>query len=253
MRAVVYTCIVGGYDELRQPEVVDDKFDYICFTDDLSEKRRGVWEIRPIPFESRDKTILSRYVKLQPHKVLRDYDVSVWIDANITITGHAFYEAVENKVSSDCLIAQVPHLGRDCVYDEIVGCYRDFRISFKDAISQRKLLESKEFPRHFGLMENNIIFRRHNAPEVIRISDLWWEAFMAGAKRDQFYLMPVYRDEGFRPGFLLGEGISARNSDCLSIVRHPSVEFVLSRRGIRRLPLKVKWTWRKVISVLFLG
>ena len=28
---VIYTCIVGGYDELLQPAVTDPDFDFVCF------------------------------------------------------------------------------------------------------------------------------------------------------------------------------------------------------------------------------
>lgn len=32
-KKVIYTVLVGGYDNLMQPQVIDDSFDYICFTD----------------------------------------------------------------------------------------------------------------------------------------------------------------------------------------------------------------------------
>jgi len=251
MRKVVYTCIVGGYDELRQPEVVDGRYDYICFTDDISEKKMGVWEIRPIPYRNDNATRLSRYVKILPHNALEEYDVSVWVDANITITGQGFYEAVEKMAASGSLVAQVPHIERDCVYDEIAQCYKDLRIGFKDALGRIRRLKSEGYPRHFGLMENNVIFRRHNDPKVIGISEKWWEEYMAGSTRDQFCLMPVYWREGYNPEPLLGPGVNVRNSDCLRIFKHPSVERILEIKGIRRLPWKFKWTWRKIVSALF--
>ena len=58
-RKVIYTCIVDGYDELRQPLAVDPDFDYICFSNDYQQIKVGVWEIRPIPYSSKDKTRLS--------------------------------------------------------------------------------------------------------------------------------------------------------------------------------------------------
>ena len=30
-RIVIYTCIIGGYDELQQPRVTEEGFDFICF------------------------------------------------------------------------------------------------------------------------------------------------------------------------------------------------------------------------------
>ena len=31
-KIAIYTSLVGGYDNLLQPEVVDENFDYICFS-----------------------------------------------------------------------------------------------------------------------------------------------------------------------------------------------------------------------------
>ena len=66
MKRVIYTCITGGYDKLREPETVDGDFDYICFTDAAVSSEEGVWQIRPIPYSCDDPTRLSRYVKLLP-------------------------------------------------------------------------------------------------------------------------------------------------------------------------------------------
>ena len=49
MNKVVYTCITGAYDTLRQPLATRPDWDYICFTDNSSEKSDGVWQLRPVP------------------------------------------------------------------------------------------------------------------------------------------------------------------------------------------------------------
>ncbi len=252
MKKVIYTCIVGGYDELRQPIAVDPSFDYICFSNDYDQERIGVWRIRPIPVGSGDVTRISRFVKMMPHKALKDYDVSVWIDANITIVGKGFYDAVDSKVASGCLVAQVPHMTRDCVYEELAKCYMDLRIGLYDALRQRRHLIAEGFPRHFGLFENNLIFRRHNDPFVVGVSECWWEEYLKYSRRDQLALMPVYWRVGFKPEFLLGPGENTRNSDSLEIVRHAKVPLGSDLNGPRRLPFKIKWTWRRLVANLFL-
>lgn len=252
MRKVIYTCIVGDYDRLPQPLAVDGSFEYICFSDEISEDRVGVWQIRPIPYSDDDRTRLSRYVKLQPHRVLADYDVSVWIDGNVRITGEEFYRLVDEKVESGSLMAQVRHPLRDCVYEEISRCYRDIRIGFFEALRRKRSLEREGFPRHCGLMENNLIFRRHNDPLVRKISDEWWREYLAGAARDQLCLMPVLRRLGFRPELLLGEGRNVRNVPYLEITRHSSVPGVSDLRGLRRMRMKIRWTFRRIVAAVFL-
>ena len=252
MRKVIYTSVVGMYDEIRQPEVVDPAFDYICFTDDLPAGKRGVWEIRPIPCPEKDPTRRSRYVKLLPHRALADYDASVWIDANIRIKSQAFYDAVDSAISRGELVAQVPHLTRDCVYEEIPRCYRDLRIGFKDAYRQRRHLIKEGFPRHFGLMENNVIVRMHNDPLVKRISEGWWNEYSSFSPRDQLSLMPVYWKEGFRPSLLFGEGINSRNAGCIESERHSLLDKSKEIKGFRRIALKFRWTFRRIVASLFL-
>ena len=36
MRKVAYTYIIGNYDSLKEPSVITEGWDYICFTDDSS-------------------------------------------------------------------------------------------------------------------------------------------------------------------------------------------------------------------------
>lgn len=252
MRKVIYTSIVGDYDPLPQPEVVDEGFDYICFSDDIKEDKAGVWTIRPIPYSNKDSTRLSRYVKLLPHVALPDYDVSVWIDANIRITGKEFYDVVNDRIASGVLMAQVPHPQRDCVYEEISMCYKDLRIGLCDALRQRRHLKKEGFPRHFGMMENNLILRRHNDPVVRQVSDGWWREYLTYSIRDQLSLMPVCWKSGFRPELLLGEGKNARNVPYLEIMRHYGRRSIVELKGVRRWPMKFRWTFRAVVvKVLF--
>ncbi len=252
MRKVIYTSIVGNYDSLPQPLAVDGSFEYVCFSNDIAEGRAGVWQVRPIPYSDKDVTRLSRYVKLQPHKVLGDYDVSVWMDANIRILGEEFYRIVNGRIESGSLMAMVPHPRRDCVYEEISRCYQDVRIGFRDALRQKRHLERECFPRHFGMMENNLILRRHNDPSVRKISDGWWKEYLGYSVRDQLSLMPVCRKMGFRPDLLLGEGKNARNVPYLELVKHSGVRPVAELRGAGRLVKKVQWTFRRAVAGLFL-
>ena len=100
MKKVIYTVLTGGYDRLTQPEAVRADYDYICFTDNPGKGSDGVWQLRPIPFETPDPITRARYAKLQPHVVLPEYDWSVFMDANLCITGDAFYEAAEAMMSA---------------------------------------------------------------------------------------------------------------------------------------------------------
>ena len=220
-KKVIYTCLTGTYDELRQPLAVSEDFDYVCFSDSLPAGRNGVWDVRPIPFKTRDKVLLSRYPKLLPHKVLPEYEYSIYMDANLQIRTVEFYEFVGRRIAAGDLIAQVPHGDRKCIYQEIHICWALDLISLWRNIVLRYKLHRMGFPKDFGLMENNLLVRRHNDPFVMDVSDAWWHEFCTDSTyRDQLSLMPIYWQKNFMPTLLFGEGKNTRNVECLGWYLH---------------------------------
>lgn len=229
MKKVIYTILVGRYDHLLQPLTVDEGFDYICFSNDFTEDSIGVWKIRKIPFDDADKTRVSRYAKLLPHKVLQEYDYSLYMDANIQIVGREFYRLVNEKIGEGICIAQVPNIFRDCIYKDIEIAYRRRKVDLRGAKEQYRHLKQEGFPAHFGLFENNVILRKHNDAKVIGISEAWWSEYCTYTHRDQFSLMYVYWKNGYMPSYLFGEGKNARNVDFLKLTKHPRKKTFLFR------------------------
>lgn len=217
-KKVIYTCLVGNYDDLLQPLVVDDSFDYICFSNDIKEEKIGVWQIRPIPYENKDKARLSRYVKLLPHNVLEEYDWSLWIDANIQIVGKELYKILVEKITLGNEIYQVNHCipPCDCTYEEIKYAFLLGRCPFIKSVQQYCYLKRSGLPAHWGLYENNIILRKHNSPLVRNISEEWWNEYMIYTKRDQFSLMYVYWKNNYKPELLLLRNQNTRNVNFLT-------------------------------------
>ena len=216
-KKVIYTCLVGNYDVLRQPLAIDESYDYICFSNDIKEERVGVWQIRPIPFKHKDKARLSRYVKILPHRALEDYEWSLWMDANIQITKKEFYSIVDSKIAEGGKIYQVTHClpPCDCTYEEIKFADLGGRSGLYKTFLQYWHLKRNGFPTHWGLFENNFILRKHLDPQVRKISEEWWAEFMKYTKRDQFNLMYVYWKNNLMPGLLFPPDHNTRNVDCL--------------------------------------
>ena len=74
----------------HQPKYIDDRFDYILFTDEPKEKHIGVWEVRKVDYSNSDKTRIARYIKTHPHTLLPQYKATVWLDANLEIISIIF-------------------------------------------------------------------------------------------------------------------------------------------------------------------
>ena len=229
MKKVIYTILVGNYDKLQQPLAIDEEFDYICFSNDFSEETIGVWSIKKIPFNDADKTRVSRYAKLLPHKVLQEYDYSLYMDANIQIVGREFYHLVNLKIGEGIHIAHVPNIFRDCIYKDIEIAYRRRKVDLRCAKKQYSHLRQEGFPEHLGLFENNLILRKHNDSQVVGISEAWWNEYCKYTHRDQFSLMYVYWKNGYMPSYLFGVGKNARNVDFLTLTKHPRKKSFLFR------------------------
>ena len=221
-KKVIYTCLVGNYDNLKDPIVVDKSFDYICFTNEIHNKTIGVWRIEPIPVKIDDKIRLSRYVKMMPHAVLGRYEYSLWMDANLQITGREFYDIVNEKIEKKIDICQVDHCfpSCDCVYQEMEYAYSLGRAGLQETLAQYKHLEKSGFPKHWGLYENNILLRRHNVDIVRKISEDWWKEYNKYTRRDQFSLVYVYWNNNFKPELLLDMGENSRNVPFLKWHNH---------------------------------
>lgn len=185
---VVYTCITGGYDGLLEPKVVPDNVDFVCFTDDetlTSEK----WKVYPIPSELENYSNVKkqRLVKILPHKWLPNYEESLWIDGNMEVMDDV-NKFVQKLKLQDKVVSIGKHPQRNCIYDEeqaVVKAHKD-----KKEITEPQIKRYKEegFPKHYGLAETCIIYRKHNNPTCIKIMEAWAEELKNGSHRDQLSL-----------------------------------------------------------------
>ena len=83
MRIAVYTSIFGKYDILHENQFQMDGVDYLCFTDENLQS--DTWDIiKSTPIYDDPNRNAKKY-KILPHRYLKNYDYSVWIDGNILI------------------------------------------------------------------------------------------------------------------------------------------------------------------------
>ena len=220
---VVYTSVTGGYDKLPQYEVLDPDFDYICFSNDFPPGSQiGQWKIRPIPAKSRNLTRLSRYVKLNPHKVLQEYEYSLWIDSNILITSGSVYRDINKRIAERDKWYGIVHPLRDCIYEEAEICIEMGKSGYIRTKKQIQFLKNNHYPFHFGLFENNMILRKHNDSQVINIDEEWWCLFCKYSARDQLSLFFVFWKHRFIPSLLFDNKSNTRNRSGLKYLYHHS-------------------------------
>lgn len=231
---VVYTCITGKYDSLIKPTYVDPDYDYICFTNN-PQLKSDFWEIRNISHvisQYGDKKG-SRYAKIKPHEFLKEYNFSVYIDANIDIKS-SIDTFVKKNIENGKVVYIGHHPSRSCLYAEqeiVIRSKKDTKDNTQPQIDRYK---EEGFPKNFGLTENNVILRFHNDEKCIAIMEDWWGEVERGSHRDQLSLMYClwkHNSEGFKylseiprksSNFkFFGHGVRSANNSFSSVAPSP--------------------------------
>lgn len=213
-RIVIYTCILGGYDTLKEPLLEFDNVTYICYTDDAVKIKNDddtKWIIQQIPegiSKRFSKIMTNRYLKMHPKELFPDADYAIYVDGNIGIQSFLGAYLVKTDVSTG--IAIFSHSQRQCVYAEALACISRKKGSRKAIEYQIELYKKEGFPKNFGLYECTIIASDLQNTTSVDVLDKWWKAFLYSKSfRDQLSLPYVmwkigrkYTDIG-----LLGDNI----------------------------------------------
>lgn len=224
-KIVIYTCITGGYDSLQQPCLPPDGFEFICFVKQGTRRAEydGVWKIEELPFDWDDRIILARGAKLNPQTVLpEDIGWSLWIDGNIRITGDSIYNVCISLQERDVKYAGLYHPDNDCPYREAERCLRHRLEKFSRLIRIVSLLRKNRVPEHAGLMETNMIFRKHNDTAVVGFDRWWWECLVRYSHRDQLtHTLCLLDTPGLTVDYIFPKGICTNNAPGIERLKHP--------------------------------
>ncbi len=183
MKKVVYTAIIGKYDKLKEPKVVSEGFDYVCFTD--NEKLKStIWKIVPVTNpQVLDNFRLARKIKILCNSVLKEYDLSLWIDGSIMINCDLNIFLDFNYHGEDIVVLTHPY--RSCVYEEAEKCIelkKDRPEIIKKQMEDYKL---DRYPVANGLVGTGLMIRNHRSKKVEEFMNSWWNEVNLKSKRDQ--------------------------------------------------------------------
>ena len=220
---VIYSVCVGNYDDILQPLVIDNRFDYVLFSNDFEEQQIGVWQVRPIPIpqeiSKNDMKRLSRYPKTHPETMLPEYEASLYMDMNIQIKDAYIYERFIELVTKRVEYAGIKHFRHDNIYDHAFDMvnwnlehdYNMFRIC--------QYIRHHGYTRNGGLNENNIIFRMHTK-KMQKVNEEWWRMIVYFSHRDQFSYMYILNKYRIPIEYFLLPPEFARNSKHLNFNFH---------------------------------
>lgn len=184
-KKVVYTCITSGYDSLLDPKYITEGFDYVCFTDDV-ELKSDIWITKPLPRETDElpQSKKQRFVKINPHLFLKDYDISIWVDGNVSLNGD-LNEFISSNLNDNTSIYVPKHPSRNCIYKEakaVISMKKDKKENVDPQIERYK---EEGFPEDYGLLQSNILLRKHNNDDCIKLMEDWSNEVINNSHRDQ--------------------------------------------------------------------
>jgi hypothetical protein len=194
MKIAIYTCITDNYDPLYPPAHVDSRLDYFCFTEDPSIVV-APWEFKRIEFPSLNAKDQNRYIKMHPHRVLPEYDMTLYIDGSIQIVGDV-YEMITSTISLGGDVFLYDHFERNCVYREAAVCAKYAHDWIWIIARQMRRYCNDGYPVSNGLYEANVMLRK-NINSVSKVMEYWWVEYSQGVRRDQISLPYVCWKLGF--------------------------------------------------------
>lgn len=194
-RIAVYTCITNGYDKLAgAPPSLLDLCDFYCFSDEQFDEL-SAWNSFNLGFELSDPRRTAKVVKVLPHLVFPNYEVSLWVDGHIQIKD-ACVSLLQRFLSSDSTIMTFRHNRRDCLYAEAYECLKWGKSPDILIRSQIERYAAAGVKKHSGLYLGGTLFRRHNDHRCRVAMEAWWGELENYSVRDQIslaYVINKYR------------------------------------------------------------
>lgn len=193
----VYTCVVGGYDEINEPEIAEENCDYYIISD---EKPSGDTVYQYVNIDEvmeediHDNTRKNRYCKINAHKIFPNYRYSIYADGNIVLK-----KGIQRYIRElpKTRIAALAKTGYKSVYAEALRCMMHGRDDKEKFLRQVEQYWLDGMPEDFGLIVPAIMVREHNHPVCRRLMDDWWNEINRYSKRDMISLSYVLWKNGY--------------------------------------------------------
>ncbi|MDN3522089.1 rhamnan synthesis F family protein [Halomonas ramblicola] len=217
-KVVVFTALSGGYEELPRPQHLNPNYDYVAFCDEPMDSH-GVWQLRPMEFWHPDKVRMARRIKTNPHVYLKDYDLAIWIDANVVIEND-ISQYVNEFISSSSCVAGIPHPIRNCVYHEAQSVMETKKDVADRVGRQIKKYRKEQYPEYNGLIETNLMMIKIDSPDARKFLDRWWSEICKFSHRDQLSVNYALWKESLDWYAIMKDRISLRDSFDFAYLGH---------------------------------
>src|ERR1035437_4824620 len=165
-RTVIYTAVMGGYNELQtRPDI--DGVDFVAFVDRPTVS--DYWDVRVVPPTDTPRRHAKRY-KMLPHIVLPGRAHTIWVDGTVRIDSAAITDALNYASQSGFALWRHPE--RDDIYSEAVVSLGLPKYAQEPILSQVAHYWDAGLPLHSGLWACGIL-ARIDSPTVRTLMEAW--------------------------------------------------------------------------------
>lgn len=193
----VYTCVVGEYDEVAEPECIEEGCDYYIISD-KKPKNGTIYKYLDINDyiepEMQDNTRKNRYCKINPHKIFPQYRFSIYFDGNI-ILKEGISKYIEELPKTR--ITALARTSYNSVYAEALRCMLHGRDDKEKFLRQVEKYWLEGMPEEYGLVLPAVMVREHNNPICKSIMEQWWNEICSYSKRDMISFPYVLWKNGY--------------------------------------------------------
>lgn len=202
-KLVVYTCILGNYDKVKEPFFSNGLYDFVIITD-CEQNEKSCWktinikDLKDIVPSNLDNISLNRWIKMHPHKLFPEYEYSIYIDGSVNLVTDMLPIVLLQKKEKKFLGMHL-HSCRIFLKSEGKALIKYKKCSSKEMLDKQiKKYYQNGFDDSIKLLEATIIVREHNNSKCVKVMEEWWEEFIHGIPRDQISLPYVLWKNGIQ-------------------------------------------------------
>ncbi len=192
-RIVVYTVVLGGYDVIRPPRVVNSNVRYVAITDGAAP---APWEVMCPPESTCSRKHETRRLKLLAHELFPDADWTIYFDGQLQLAVDPLALLAECEAWGDGDLYLFRHQDRDCIYAEARAVARIGKDNSANVDPQIERYRAAGFPEQAGLYLGGMLIRRKGACNAFNAA--WWGEVSSASHRDQLSLPVALASSGVR-------------------------------------------------------
>jgi len=205
MNICVYTVISNDYDTVKP--VVLSGIPHYLFTDNPDIIAKG-WII--VPIEKTEDCRLQRKIKILGHEVLDKHDVTIYVDATMTLRTNI--PQLLRTYKGGLMIGA--HPTRNCVYAEGLAVKKLNKAPAELVNKQIAEYYENDFPANFGMWSAGFLIRDRSTKAMC---ELWYSKLAEHSHRDQLSLPWALWKTGLKP-------IVVRYEQYVTVVPHKKKE-----------------------------